>query len=183
MLGFLCKASQPKKEFLRSKDRRQRKMERKKMQKSTRNTRFGFTLVELLIVIAIIGVLTGISVFALVGTRESARDTKRKTDLEGIKSALEIYKADCNRYPPSSGSGSFSFGGTLVGDGTHCPLTNVYLQSVPQDPLPGRTYSYVAVGNPARSYILCASLETINVVDPRCTASCGGTCSYSAISP
>ena len=61
----------------------------------------GFTLVELMIVIAIISILTAISLFGIQGSRESARDTKRKSDLETIRSALEMYKSDHNEYPPS----------------------------------------------------------------------------------
>jgi general secretion pathway protein G len=142
----------------------------------------GFTLIELLIVIAIIGVLTSISVFALSGSRQSARDTKRKTDLEQIRSALEIYKSDCSRYPAS-----LTFNSTLVGNGTNCPAANTYMQLVPQDTVSGRNYAYKATGSPATSYVICASLEdTAGAADPRCTAaslSCGGTCNYSVISP
>lgn len=145
-------------------------------------SKLGFTLIELLIVIAIIGVLTGISVFALTGSRESARDTKRKTDLEQIRSALEIYKSDCNRYPAS-----LSFGSTLVGNGTNCPAANVYMQVVPQDTVTGKNYAYRATGTPATTYVICASMEdSAATADPRCTAaslSCGGVCNYSVISP
>jgi prepilin-type N-terminal cleavage/methylation domain-containing protein len=59
----------------------------------------GFTLVELLVVIAIIVILISASLIGLSGSRETARDAKRKTDLEAIRSALELYKSDNNKYP------------------------------------------------------------------------------------
>lgn len=137
----------------------------------------GFTLIELLIVISIIGLLAGLSLFALRGTRESARDARRKSDLEAIRSALEIYKADCNRYP-----GSIAFGGNLVGDGTNCPATNVYIESVPDDILSGRNYSYTPSGAPPATYTLCAALEDETTAVSGC-GSCGETCSYAVKNP
>lgn len=144
------------------------------------NSRFGFTLIELLVVIAIIGVLTGISVFALAGSRESARDTKRKTDLEQIRSGLQIYRADCSRFPAS-----LTWNGTLVGNGTNCPAANVYMQVVPQDPTTGRSYGYRATGTPPTSYVICAALEEVTTADARCSGiTCGtGVCSYSVTNP
>ncbi|MCK4588676.1 prepilin-type N-terminal cleavage/methylation domain-containing protein, partial [Candidatus Woesebacteria bacterium] len=59
----------------------------------------GFTLIELLVVISIIGILLALSIFGLQGARKSARDSKRKADIELIRSGIEIYKADCNVYP------------------------------------------------------------------------------------
>ena len=57
----------------------------------------GFTLVELLVVIAIIVILISVSLVGLTGSRETARDAKRKADLEAIRSALELYKSDNNK--------------------------------------------------------------------------------------
>ena len=148
--------------------------------KQQARNRSAFTLIELLIVISIIGILTGISVFALTGSRESARDTKRKTDLEQIRSALEIYKADCSRYPLS-----LPWNATLYGDGTNCLAANKYIETVPQDTLTGQVYGYKTSGTPPTSYTLCAALEGVTTADARCSGvSCGsGTCSYSATNP
>lgn len=57
-------------------------------------------MIELLVVIVIIGILTSVSIFALAGSRETSRDARRKADLEKIRSALELYKADNGCYPP-----------------------------------------------------------------------------------
>jgi len=53
--------------------------------------RRGFTIVELLIVIALMGILLTLSVVNLRGTQISSRDTERKTDIDTISSQLEIF--------------------------------------------------------------------------------------------
>ena len=145
-----------------------------------RSFKKGFTLLELLVVISIIGVLAGISLFGLKGAREAARDGRRKADLETIRSALELYKADCDRYPPSP----LPVGNQLTGSTCTPANTNVYLEKVPKDPLPDdRFYSYTPTGTPPTSYTLCAALEGETAADSICSGGCGGTCSYGVRNP
>lgn len=145
-------------------------------------TNLGFTLIELLVTISIIGILIGLSVFGLQGARQSARDATRKADLEQIRSAVEIYKADCNKYP-------LSLGTQLLGDGistTSCLDTNIYLSEVPADPIyPNSDYKYYSADG--TTYELCAALEqgettvSCGVVSP---TSCGAaTCNYKVTNP
>lgn len=109
----------------------------------------GFTLIELLVVISIMGVIMSVSLFALQGARISSRDARRKADLELIRSGLEIYKSDCNDYPPT-----LNWGGSLTGS---CPTSNTYIFPIPKDPLsPVRDYHYSKSGS---TYTLSASLE------------------------
>lgn len=70
--------------------------------------RRGFTLVELLVAISIIGVILSISFFGIQNARKSSRDAKRKSDLESVRSALEMYKADTGKYPSTSGGMNLS---------------------------------------------------------------------------
>lgn len=51
----------------------------------------GFTLVEMLVVISIIGVLVGVAIFGLRGSTENARNAQRKSDLKQYQIALENY--------------------------------------------------------------------------------------------
>ncbi len=142
------------------------------------NFNSGFTLIELLITIAIIAILTAISAFALSGARESARDARRKTDLEQIRTSLEIYKADCNTYPAALPAVSSALTATCGGG------TNTYMQKTPGDPATGGSYSYT---RPTTiSYTLCSQLE-----DPPnpandttgCASCSGGSCGYKVTNP
>ena len=68
----------------------------------------GFTIVELLIVIIVIGILASISVVAYRGSQERAQYAKAQTDLKNINDALTVYKAQNGRYPESySVAGNF----------------------------------------------------------------------------
>jgi prepilin-type N-terminal cleavage/methylation domain-containing protein len=71
------------------------------MNKSEANK--GFTLIELLVVIAIIAILVAFVVSNFLGARQRAKDVKKKSELQQIKSALRLYYNDYNIYPlPSS---------------------------------------------------------------------------------
>jgi len=59
----------------------------------------GFTIVELLIVIVIIGILAGLVVTQFVNANQSARDSERKTDLNSLASQLEVYNGRAGGYP------------------------------------------------------------------------------------
>jgi len=59
----------------------------------------GFTLIELIVVIAIIGTLTGLIVNNLNDARARARDAKRKSELVSLKTALRLYYNDNQSYP------------------------------------------------------------------------------------
>ncbi len=152
----------------------------------------GFTLIELLVVMSIIGILAGISIFALSGARESARDGRRKADLEAIRSALELYKADCNAYVNASGNVASALdtdaaGTRLVGSGSpaSCATTNVYLEEIPKDTLTGRNYYYSSGGT---TYELCAALEDPPSPADSCSGGAnncgtGATCNYRVNNP
>src|SRR5690348_10097459 len=84
----------------------------------------GFTIIELLVVIAVIAVLSMLFVNTATINIKRGRDARRKTDLENVRSGIETFRADCNKYPAS-----VSFGGSIKGDNssTNCPNTNTYI--------------------------------------------------------
>ncbi len=139
----------------------------------------GFTLIELLVTISIIGLLASIATFALTNAQKSARDGKRKADLENVAIGLELYRSDCGAYPSG-----VSFGGTLMGSGSCNGVT--YISDVPNDPKAPRVYRYYSVA-PFVSYKLCALLEetpgtTYNVTG--CLdCETGVSCNYSISRP
>lgn len=138
----------------------------------------GFTLIEILVVVALLGILAGISLVALGGARASGRDAKRRADLEQIRSGVEIYRADCRQYPAT-----LTFGGQLLGDGssTACATSNTYISQIPQDPL-APTYAYYYSGS-ANSYALCTYLEQGGGGDTSGCGSCGAACNYKVTNP
>jgi len=87
----------------------------------------GFTLVELLVVIAIIGVLATLVLLQLGTARARARDTKRITDINQIRTAVESYFED------NGGTYPTTIDQTTLGK---------YLTKVPVDPLTGQAYGY-----------------------------------------
>lgn len=139
--------------------------------------RWGFTLIEVLVVIAIIGILIGLSTVAFQAARKAGRDTKRRTDLNEIRSNLEVYRTDCGTYPSS-----LNFEGSLTGVQTTCS-GNIYMSKVPQDPTPNsQGYYYLQSGS--NSYQLCAHLEQAPTIPDSCTGSCGGqTCNFKVANP
>ena len=64
-----------------------------------RTTRLGFTLVEILVVIAIIAILAGILLSALGSVQESAKKTKAKSLMQAFARACDIFALDHGRYP------------------------------------------------------------------------------------
>lgn len=66
---------------------------------SLKNKSKGFTIVELLIVIVVIGILATLVIVTFTGIQQKARDSKRKTDLSAIQAALESYYSSNNTYP------------------------------------------------------------------------------------
>ncbi|HSX42690.1 MAG TPA: type II secretion system protein, partial [Candidatus Saccharimonadales bacterium] len=64
-----------------------------------KNKSKGFTIVELLIVIVVIGILATLVIVTFTGIQQKARDSKRKTDISAIQAALESYYSSNNTYP------------------------------------------------------------------------------------
>ena len=59
----------------------------------------GFTIVELLIVIVVIGILAALVVTTYNGIQQKARDTERKTDVNALHGQIEAYSAQNGKYP------------------------------------------------------------------------------------
>jgi prepilin-type N-terminal cleavage/methylation domain-containing protein len=77
-----------------------------------------FTLIELIVVIAITAVLLAVAIPNLLGARERARDAARKQEMNELKNALRLYYNDFQQYPASSNIGGGCAMYTIKGCGT-----------------------------------------------------------------
>jgi len=105
----------------------------------------GFTLMELLIVIAIIGILISVATASYSSAQKKARDSRRRGDLKAVQNALEqYYSANNGQYP----------------GGAYPNLTAEYLPAgAPLDPKLG--WSYINVDFTTTTYQICADLEGV----------------------
>lgn len=67
-----------------------------------RSRRSGFTLVELVVVILVLGILAAIGAPRIMSTASNARTNSTKTSLAIVRDAIEMYFADNNAYPPAA---------------------------------------------------------------------------------
>jgi general secretion pathway protein G len=103
----------------------------------------GFTLIELMVVLAIIGVLAAMIVPNVLGRADDARITAARTDVGNLMQALKLYKLDNQRFP-SSEQGLKA----LIAKPSTEPVPSnwkPYLDKLPNDPW-GRPYLYVNPG-------------------------------------
>src|SRR5476649_35559 len=127
----------------------------------------GFTLLELLIVIVIIGILALLIIPNITSAPKKARDTKRKTDIVILRKGLEEYFVNNNFYPSSSGTVGPSGALSELTVGT-API----VKTLPTDPKNVSPYVYTYTpANSNSTYALDACLENdqdsgSNVVPP-----------------
>ncbi|MBI2326421.1 prepilin-type N-terminal cleavage/methylation domain-containing protein [Candidatus Collierbacteria bacterium] len=113
----------------------------------------GFTFIELLVSVTIMAVMMAVAIVSYSSTNVRSRDTKRKADMETIRSALEICRSNTGEYP------------AVIYNSVVCSDTTVTLQNTPTDPKPPAVYVYTPL--------------TTTTYTLTCTLELAGTCSYS----
>jgi prepilin-type N-terminal cleavage/methylation domain-containing protein len=123
--------------------------------------RKGFTLIELLVVIAIIGLLSTLSVVSLNSARGKAKDAARKSDMNAIAKAMELYNVEEGGYPLSFPDCNNNIladrDDNIICSGWSIITTDgeTILQSIPAPP---ETGDYLGFSN-TTSYCISATLE------------------------
>lgn len=139
----------------------------------------GFTLIEVLVAATIVSVLATIGVVSYQVTGRQSRDARRRADLEQIRVALEMIRADCDTYPTTDPPWGNPWSYPCA------PFNNTYMEEVPQDPKdPDYVYKYTSATGDI--YSLCAYLEN----GPSQATTCGNcdsegsvACNYEITNP
>ena len=109
----------------------------------SRGSRAGFTLIELMLVVIIIGALTAMVMPRLAGRTEQAKNSAAQADITAnIATALKLYELDNGRYPAGEDGG---LGALFTKPGSASNWNGPYLEKKPIDPW-GREYQYKSPG-------------------------------------
>ena len=109
----------------------------------------GFTLIELMIVVVILGLLATIIMPRMLNRPEQARRMKAKVDIRNIESALALFKTDTGRFPTTSEGLEV----LVKNPGIKGYNSDGYLDKTPSDPW-GNKYIYISPGVHNRNYDL-----------------------------
>ncbi|MBU1326651.1 prepilin-type N-terminal cleavage/methylation domain-containing protein [Patescibacteria group bacterium] len=130
----------------------------------------GFTLIELMVVIVIMGILVMIGISTFISSQKRGRDSRRKSDVTNIALVLETYYNDKGKYPTGNSAGQMV--GCFPDDATACTWggafkdknSTVYMMVLPKDPRdPSQQYYYVSSGGYFQLYALLENTFDVDV--------------------
>jgi general secretion pathway protein G len=100
----------------------------------------GFTLIEIMVVIVILGVLAALVVPSVLSRTDDARNVAAKSDLAAIRQALKLYRLDNQRYPTTQ-------------EGLQALVAGHYIPRLPEDPW-RHPYRYAAPGQGGKPFMV-----------------------------
>jgi len=103
----------------------------------------GFTLIELVVVISVLAILSGVLVPRVNSHMKAARDARRLADIKTIRNAVEQYYMDKGEFPAANANALFG-GWDVSNDGDFISVLKEdgYLDDMPADPINDATYHY-----------------------------------------
>ncbi len=105
----------------------------------------GFTLIEIMVVLIIIGLLAGIVVPRLMGRTEEAKRTKTAVQIRNLQSALDLYKLDSGNYPSTEQGLQALIEKPAIGEIPKNWKEDGYIDKIPRDAW-GNNYVYISPG-------------------------------------
>ncbi len=124
-------------------------------QKNTKHNQKGFSLIEIMVVLVIIGILATVFIPNILNRPDQARAEKAGTDISAIKTALQLYRLDNGMYPSTEQGLS-----ALVKESEIDPIPTNYqpggylgFDNVPKDPW-GRDYIYTSPGANGENFVI-----------------------------
>lgn len=118
--------------------------------KTPRNPQAGFTLIEILVVVMILGLLISLAAPRFLGRTDEARVVKAKADIRAVEEALALYKLDSGIYPTSEQGLDSLVELPVRGEAPRNWRSGGYLERVPLDPWDSE-FLYASDG---RSYVV-----------------------------
>lgn len=133
-----------------------------------KNHQKGFSLVEILVAVSIIGILSVVGLGAAASIQKSTRDAQRESDLRTLQSALQQYYADNQHYPGSMDLSSPSLIelNNCTGKSSCNVVTKKYLTTIPRDPATGTLTPY------------CYQSQTTSLNPATCNSQNAGSCHF-----
>ena|SRR3989344_5472615 len=113
----------------------------------------GFTLIEILIVVAIIALLATIVLVGVGSFRSRGRDARRISDLNNVRNVLELYFSKNGKYP------AYPAVDTWAKLETEINAAAIGVSYLPNDPTSGWAYGYCTPANDTSQYAIAAHLE------------------------
>lgn len=127
----------------------------------------GFTLIEILIVVAIIAILASVVLVGLGPTQRAGRDSRRLSDLHQVQNGLELFYGRCGYYPGTANCGANTAitGGATSWASMSAALTgtaSIGVAQIANDPNTASPYQYGSGGTGNNTYVIGAQLEDLN---------------------
>jgi general secretion pathway protein G len=105
----------------------------------------GFTLIEIMVVVVIMGILAALIVPKLMGRTDDARIIAAKQDIATVMQGLKLYKLDNQRYPTTEQGLQSLMSKPTTGPAANGWKTGGYLDKLPKDPW-GNPYQFLSPG-------------------------------------